>query len=1032
MKRPLLVVCLVCALLTAVGIGPARAQQQTGTIYGRVTDQSGAAVPGVTVTLTGPVLLQPLTATSSETGSYLFPSVEIGAYSVKFELAGFRTFIQNDIRITVGFNAQVNAQMLVSTVEETVQVSSEAPIVDTRMTGTKTTFSNEALQTIPSARDPWVILQQTAGIAMDRENIGGNMSGQQSNYVSRGANPTNNKWSLDGVDITDMAATGGSPSYYDFDAFEEMTINTGGVDVTQQTGGVGINLVTKSGSDKLRGSARFYRTNDKFESTNITDDMRTRGASAGNPIQDIKDYGFEVGGPIKRGRAWIWGSFGKQNVGVGVVNFYEPTPSCQTLKADVGKDPLSHSLEDVQNCLNTDSTLLTTTNVKTEVQLFKGNKLTVFNNFAKKERNARNASDTTPIESTVKQTDVTDKSFGAWGWVTGPNPTYKFGDQWVLNDRMLVEVQYAHVGNNFILDYHDPSLVNVQPYLIVSTGLNGRSTPDNSQSVNVRPVNEVLFNSTYFLPGAMGGDHSFRVGGYWRDAQSYGSTHTPGNAVARFPNQAEFNSGTDCLTVDANGIPVCQAVLTRDGQSTYDLSNIAVYGQDTFVRGRFTLQAGLRFDRIHDQALSASVTANPLQPTWLPAVNFPGADPKVVFNNFSPRVGLTYDVLGDGKTLLKANYAIYWGQVGTGVIASTLNPVSRVAARYGWYDYNNDKFVQSNELVSCTTTGTCRPALVTDTLTTPTGNWDPKNPTSVTTANTVDPNIKNDKTQEFIVGFDRQIGSRFAVSVNYIYRRYNNLQWPANQPLVGVATDGSDYTAVSYNAPASTCLASQSARCPTVTYYTPNFFLPAVSVLTNRPFHRSFNGVEIAGTKRMSSHWLLNASYTWNSTIQNYENGSIQDPTNILNAQNGYQYDYLTAGSGLGNVYVNAKWLAKVGGVYQAPFDFNVSAFYNARQGYPFEPYILSPNRPNNGGTVNILLDPVGNNRLPNFQNMDFKLERPIKVGTTRWIPSMDIFNLFNGNTIQALQRQQNATNANNISAVVAPRVIRFGFRVNF
>ena len=101
---------------------------------------------------------------------------------------------------------------------------------------------------------------------MDRENIGGNMSGQQSNYVSRGGNPTNNKWSLDGVDITDMSATGASPSYYDFDAFQEMTINTGGVDVTQQTGGVGINLVTKSGTDRFKGSARFYVTDDDVRS----------------------------------------------------------------------------------------------------------------------------------------------------------------------------------------------------------------------------------------------------------------------------------------------------------------------------------------------------------------------------------------------------------------------------------------------------------------------------------------------------------------------------------------------------------------------------------------------------------------------------------------------------------------------------------------------------------------------------------------------------------------------------------------------
>ena len=148
---------------------------------------------------------------------------------------------------------------------------------------------------------------------MDRENIGGNMSGQQSNYVSRGGNPTNNKWSLDGVDITDMAATGASPSYYDFDAFEEMTINTGGVDVTQQTGGVGINLVTKSGTDKFRGIVALLR-HEPAASSRRTSPTRSgcRAPRSGNPIQDIQDYGFEVGGPIKKGKAWIWGSFGKQ------------------------------------------------------------------------------------------------------------------------------------------------------------------------------------------------------------------------------------------------------------------------------------------------------------------------------------------------------------------------------------------------------------------------------------------------------------------------------------------------------------------------------------------------------------------------------------------------------------------------------------------------------------------------------------------------------------------------------------------------
>ena len=192
MKFKVIVLALV-ALFAASAM--ASAQSQTGEIFGKVTDSSNAVLPGVTVTLSGPSLLQPLTAATGATGTYTFPRLAIGSYNVKFELAGFKTIINDGIRVTVGSSQTVNALLGISTVQETITVTGESPIVDTKNTGTKQTFTNELLQNIPSARDPWVILQQTAGIAMDRENIGGNMSGQQSNYVSRGGNPTNNKWS---------------------------------------------------------------------------------------------------------------------------------------------------------------------------------------------------------------------------------------------------------------------------------------------------------------------------------------------------------------------------------------------------------------------------------------------------------------------------------------------------------------------------------------------------------------------------------------------------------------------------------------------------------------------------------------------------------------------------------------------------------------------------------------------------------------------------------------------------------------------
>ena len=224
-----------------------------------------------------------------------------------------------------------------------------------------------------------------------------------------------------------------------------------------------------------------------------------------------------------------------------------------------------------------------------------------------------------------------------------------------------------------------------------------------------------------------------------------------------------------------------------------------------------------------------------------------------------------------------------------------------------------------------------------------------------------------------------------------------------------------------------------------MTYYTANFAVPGTVVETNfskDQYNRGFNGFELTARKRMANHWMMNTSVSYNSTV--VHNGFAGAAANLIaedpmnrDRRDGFQYDYATAGSGLGNVYVNAKWLFKISGLYNLPCDFNVSAFYNARQGYPFEPLMLIA-RGNGAGNANVLLDNVGENRLPNYQNLDFHVERPITFGRTHFVPSMDVFNITNNNTVQALQRQQNAATANNISAVVAPRVLRFGVRVNW
>jgi hypothetical protein len=264
-------ILIAFALTLFVVVSAAPAQQiTTGAIQGTVTDATGGVLPGATVDARNLETNIVDSRTTDGGGRFVFLQLRPGRYTVTVSLAGMTTFVQEEIVLTVGQTVNLLPRLSPSAVQETVTVTGESPLIDTKATGTKSTFDLETLQNIPSARDPWVMLERSPGITMDRVNVGGNQSGQQSGYISRGSSTGNNKWSIDGVDITDMAATGASPIYYDVDMLEEMQVTTGGADASQQTGGVGINLVTRGGTDRFRGSGRLYVTDDNFRATTST------------------------------------------------------------------------------------------------------------------------------------------------------------------------------------------------------------------------------------------------------------------------------------------------------------------------------------------------------------------------------------------------------------------------------------------------------------------------------------------------------------------------------------------------------------------------------------------------------------------------------------------------------------------------------------------------------------------------------------------------------------------------------------------
>src|SRR5262249_34401769 len=148
----------------------------------------------------------------------------------------------------------------------------------------------------------------------------------QIGMFSRGAANGQGRWFVDGVDRNDIA--NGRPFTVDFNSVDEVQVSTGGADVTMQTPGVFVNVVTKGGSDAFRGGTWLFRTDRALGSNNVTNEQRIAGANSGNPLVYTNEYGGQLGGPIKKGRAWFWATYGSQDVRLGVLNYYQSTPEC--------------------------------------------------------------------------------------------------------------------------------------------------------------------------------------------------------------------------------------------------------------------------------------------------------------------------------------------------------------------------------------------------------------------------------------------------------------------------------------------------------------------------------------------------------------------------------------------------------------------------------------------------------------------------------------------------------------------------------
>ena len=982
----------VAALLTLVAGGTAFAQIQTGNLYGTVTDDKGAALPGVTATLTGSSA--PQVQVTNAQGQFRFLGLGPGAYQLKAELEGFSTIDYPNITINIGRNTNIEVKLSAAG-EDVITVTAESPLLDERRISTGATVSQTELEKIPTSRDPWSILQTTPGVLTDRINVGGNESGQQSQYVGPGSGGDQAVWAVDGVVITDMAALGSSPAYYDFDSFEEMQVTTGGSDSTIATGGVVLNMVTKRGTNEWRGSGRYYLTDqDQQSDLDFDNDQLGKPGSfnlnrtqtsfkQGNRIVNIKDYGAELGGPIVKDRLWVWGSYAQQKVDLLTIS-------------DVS-----------------DFTDLKTKNFKLNAQIASNNSATGFILDSDKVKIGRNAGPTRSQPSTWDQGKF------------GPAPTaWKVEDTHIFSSNFYLTGLYSKVNGGFqlapeggldVTSFADAGGVWRNTFFLNST---------------LRPQKQYKADaSNFFNTGSL--SHELKFGAGYRDAVTTSLTRWGG--VGYVADAAFAGTSANLLAI------------ARDGGASSKLEYKNAYLQDTMTVGNLTANVGLRYDVQGGDNLDRSLPAARLLPQYLPAVSVSKQDIGFEWKGITPRLGLTYALGAERKTLLRASYSRFLDQLGTG-FANQLNPLGNASYVYFYTTNTGQPNVTTSQILDLGEGPVFR-----------SGNVNPFTG-GLLQSNGLESGLDAPVTDELLLGVEHALLPEFVVGLNVTYRKITDIieaetlvfngdaYSAANVNTIGRRAQRSDYIRCG-TAGAPACLTGQLPNGSS--YNVPFYVLRSDLSTRNGTFLRNgdreqeYKGASLVFNKRLANRWMLRGNFTYSDwTWSKVPDSENEDPTLLLGGgvQEG---DPVLQGSGTGSgakggIYINSKWSYSVSGLYQIaperPWGFNFALNLNGREGYPvpyFRRVFLPANY--NGASENVQVTSSPDSfRLDDIHIVDARLEKEFTFSDFGLTLGADVFNVFNEGYVLQRNHRLGQTTSDFVREITSPRIIRFGARLSF
>ena len=1014
-----------------------------GTLTGVVRDASGGVLPGVTVEAASPALTEKVrTATTDGSGQYRLVELTPGTYSLTVTLPGFSTVKREGIVLGGSATLTIPVELRVGGLEETITVTGETPVVDVQSERRETVLSSDTIAAIPATRTVGSLLNATPGLTVDGNVV--NPTPTMTFFSARGGQVNEGRMAVNGMTVAATFNGGGVSSYIlDTANVDEVSVVVSGGLGESDTGGPMMNLVPRGGGNSFSGQAFINNAGDWSRSSNIDDDLRAVGLT--DPPGIIKSYDASVsyGGPIKRDKLWFFGSYRKLNTETNVEGIVANANAFDLSRWDWAPD---NSVTARQSQGRT---------------MYIGR---ITAQPTPKHRFSFNHEYQVRCEGTPLKVETDGCHTRPAGWIAAgaatvspeahtpyfDMPYYVTQATWSapMTSKLLLESGYTRFSY-----YHAGGPGQIPP-----DGIFGISVTEQSTAINPATGRAYVPRANYQYRALANYNDNYGQSNNWRATASY----VTGAHSLKVGYQGQLLRNDNLTTVNPSGLsytfnqgqPVSFTMRLPEWETAERTATSAVFVQDTWTRGRLTLQGALRFDRAWSWSPADGNGTTATSPTNLAPISFPRTPSVDAFNDITPRVGVAYDVFGNGTTALKFNAGHYLDAATNDSAFTRNNPASAFNAATGtgrtvvnvnrnWQDTNGNRVVDCDLLNfgAQTAVDNCA-ALTGDNL-----NFG-KSGGNLTQINqdTLKGWGVRENDWQWGVTLQQQIVPRMSVEVGYAHRSFYGFTVTDN-----TVRDPSQYDAWTITAPTDSRLPDGGGY--PITVYTPTAAAAAIAARNYITFESDF------GAERKS--YYDGVDVTLNGRLRqglNFQSGTSTGRSVLDTCAIDTKVDtpdprfcnidapFLTTVRGLAS-YTLPKIDVQLSATFrsQPATELNITdgALNGATWNVPNSVVQgllgrLPPGALATGNTAVRLLDPgnrlfVGGRR----NQVDMRIAKIIRLGGTRLDAGLDLNNLFNANYATAYQATYQYGVANggtwlNPTSVYTPRYLRLNLTASF